>query len=136
MRSYLFSFLILLLIVGCASSGQVSGTKSGNKTKSSDISVRNPSISLADYLRRVPGVQVFGDGSSAQVMVRGAMSVHGNTSPLFVVDGTRIGRDFSRVQSMIPVNTIDRIRVLKGVDASSAYGMEGSAGVIVIKTKS
>jgi len=122
-----------ILLAGCASSGQTSG--SGGQASTSEVKVDNPSISLEDYLKRVPGISVSGSGSNIQIRVRGTISQHGNPSPLFVVDGNRYGRDFSRAKSAVPVNMIDSIRVLKGVEASSQYGEEGGAGVIVITTK-
>ncbi|HKK43982.1 MAG TPA: TonB-dependent receptor plug domain-containing protein [Balneolaceae bacterium] len=135
MKYALMNFVIALSLVGCASSGKVSGSKNNNKARSSDITVTNPTVSLSDYLRRVPGILIFGSGSGTQVMVRGASTINGENSPLFVVDGSMYGRNFSSVQNLVPVNSIRSIRVLKGVEASSNYGLQGSAGVIVISTK-
>ncbi|HKK43980.1 MAG TPA: TonB-dependent receptor plug domain-containing protein [Balneolaceae bacterium] len=132
MKFYILNFLIVLLSVGCATSRETSGTA---KASTSEVKVDNPSTSLADYLKRVPGVEVFETGSTAQITIRGTVSVYGNPTPLFVVDGNRYGRDFSDVKNAVPVDMIKSVRVLKGVEASSAYGMEGGAGVIVIKTK-
>jgi TonB-dependent SusC/RagA subfamily outer membrane receptor len=138
MKNYLklSGIMLLALIISCASSGEA-GTSNQNEDEKvgSSVKVDNPSISLADYLKRFSGVSVFGSGNNVKITVRGATSVHGNTAPLFVVDGVRYGKEFSRVQSTVSVDSIDSVRVLKGVEASSAYGLEGSAGVIEITTK-
>lgn len=138
MKEYVkfFGIILLVLTISCASSGEA-GTSNQNSDEKvgSSVDVDNPSVSLADYLKRVPGVSVFGSGGNLTVSVRGATSIHGDTSPLFVVDGIRYGREFSRVQSTVSVSSIDSVKVLKGVEASSAYGMDGSTGVIEITTK-
>ncbi len=84
MKTYLkFTGIILLaLTISCASSGEA-GTSNQNKNDKvgSNVEVDNPSVSLADYLKRVSGVSVIGSGSNVQVNVRGATSVHGSTAP-------------------------------------------------------
>lgn len=69
------------------------------------------------------------------VFIRGSQSVNNSNQPLFVVDGSRVGRTFSQVESFVNVNDIDNIEVLKGNEASSRYGMAGSNGVVIIRTK-
>ncbi len=122
--------LLLAIVSGCSSTGNTV-----TNAYSPDIKVNNSSVSLADYLRRVPGITVQGSGSNASILVRGIQSVNSAIHPLFVIDETRVGRSFSRVVSSVDVNDIDNIEVLKGNEASIRYGMQGSAGVILIRTK-
>lgn len=125
---------VLVFSVGCASSGTTSrGSSSGNS--GSEVEVDNASITLADYLRRLSGVTVQGYGNNISVLVRGAQTVSGNNEPLFIINGSRAGRSYQQVASMVDVSDIDRIRVIKGSEAGSRYGLEGSAGVIIIRTK-
>lgn len=135
MKYYIFSFFISLLLIGCASTGEISKGTKENKASTSEVKVDNPSITLAQYLKRIPGIQVYGSGSNVQITVRNTTSVYGNTSPLFVIDGTAYGRNFDQVKNLVPVDMIDSVKVLKGANASSAYGMRGGSGVIVITTK-
>lgn len=121
-----------MLVAGCATGNEA--RSSGNSTGSS-VKVTNSSLSLADYLRRLTGVVVQGSGDNVRVMVRGASSFQGSNEPLFVVDGRRAGKGYRSVSTIVDVNDIDRIEVLKGSRASSEYGLEGSNGVIVIYTK-
>ncbi len=58
----------------------------------------------------------------------------GNTAPLFYIDQTRVGRNYDQVQSMLNMDSVDHIEVVKGVEAS-AYGMEGNNGVIITHTR-
>ncbi|MDR8393987.1 Plug domain-containing protein [Aliifodinibius sp. S!AR15-10] len=122
----------LILIVGCATgeSGLKGDTEEDSTTNV--VSVDNPSVSLADYLRRIPGVIVNGNGPSAAISVRGTESMMNNQPPLFVMDGVKIGRDFSRVSSLVNLSEVKKIRVVKGVEASAAYGMDGASGVVEI----
>lgn len=107
----------------------------GKTTAQSEVEVTNASLSLADYLRRVPGVQVRGSGASAQVSIRGGSSLGGNNSPLYVIDGSQVGNNYASAASQVDPNDIDSVNVLKDASATSAYGMQGSSGVIIIKTK-
>ena len=128
--------VLILGLIGCASSG--SGVKSDSTDRqyerNTTVQVDNPTISLADYLRRIPGVRVMGSGGNARVIVQGVSSFISSTDPLFVIDGVRVGRSFSQVHSMLSMHTVETIKVLKGTDAAT-YGIDGSNGVIVITTK-
>ena len=91
---------------------------------------------LANYLRRVAGVNVIGIGPNARVTVRGkAPTTIQNglkrSNPLFVVDGMRWGYDYSEIYHRVNLSEVKSIRVLKGVEAAM-YGVEGANGVIVI----
>lgn len=91
-------------------------------------------LTLADLLRRKPGVRVQGQGSGTTVAIRGGQSSAGGTDPLFVVDRVPIGNSYSQIESMVNVNDIKYINILKGADASK-YGTRGNNGVVEIVTK-
>ena len=132
-------FVVVTIIVSCASSGETSESNNsaeGLRRDKSVVEVNNVSLALSDYLRRVSGVVVYGSGSNVKITIRGSTSLVSSTDPLFVIDGQRVGRSYVRVSGMVPVTEIDRIRVLKGVEASAGYGLEGGNGVIEIFTKS
>lgn len=126
--------LILVMMLGCASSGNLK-EEPRQTSNSSTITVDDPTIALADYLRKVAGVSVQGSGNNIRVYVRGANTISGSNQALFVVDGSRVGRSYDRVSSIIAVDNIDSIQVLKGSEAGARYGLEGGGGVIEIKTK-
>jgi len=98
-------------------------TKPGTK---SDVSGKEyASFSdIYEMIRTLPGVMVNG----SNVTVRGVQST-GNTSPLFVVNGTVV-----RSISGIDPAMVKSMEVLKGPSAS-VYGIEGANGVIVIQLK-
>ena len=104
---------------------------------------------------KVAGVQVIGAsgaalGGSTKIRLRGATTL-GESSPLFVVDGTPISnesigpdgrthfgggnRDYGNLASDINPNDIESISVLKGPSAAAIYGQRGANGVILITTK-
>lgn len=89
--------------------------------------------SLADLLRRQPGVLVQGSGNNTKVAIRGGAGPSG-TDPLYVLDRVPIGNSYSQVAGMVDVNDIANINVLSGADASQ-YGTRGNSGVIEITTK-
>lgn len=126
--------LAVLLVPGCATSDKAGRQSSSNSD--SVISVEEDAVSLADYLSREPGVYIQGSGDNISVNIRGAQSVSGTNQPLFVINGQQVGRDYSVVNSIVDVNDIEYIEVLKGSEAGSRYGLRGSNGVIIIQTKS
>lgn len=91
-------------------------------------------LSLADMLRKLPGVNVRGNGNFASVTIRGAESFTSGTEPLYVLNGVAVGTEYSQVASVINPNAITSLSVLKGSEAA-IYGTRGSNGVILIRTK-
>lgn len=89
-------------------------------------------MDLTDYLKRIPGVQVSGSGSNASITVRGVSTFRGSSSPLFVLNGVRLGRNYQTVYGQVNMHDVSNVEVLKGADAST-YGVDGGAGVVVIE---
>ncbi|HKK44418.1 MAG TPA: TonB-dependent receptor plug domain-containing protein [Balneolaceae bacterium] len=134
-QNVLLLVMTLVVALGCSSSGS---TRSENVAKQRDkdtvTNKNNVGRDLAYYLQQVPGVIVSGSGNNVDVNIRGSASFMASTSPLFVIDGQPVGNNYSNVNSMINVNDIDYVRVLKGSEAA-AYGVRGGNGVIEIFTK-
>lgn len=111
-------------------------SKRNSTGSSSSLEFKNEVGTLADYLGRVPGVIVQGSGLNAAVKVRGvANSFVGGSSPLFVVNGSRVGNSLATVSNMFNVQDIQRVTVLKDPSDTAIYGTAGSNGVIVIRLK-
>lgn len=130
---YLLVMALALLVLSCGTSG-TGARESETAYGSSSILVDNPSIDLTEYLRRIPGVQVTGQGASARVTIRGINTILGDPTPLFVIDGVRVGRNFDRVYTFVNMHNVTSIEVLKGPEAST-YGVEGGNGVIIIHSR-
>ncbi len=103
---------------------------------------------------KVAGVQISGNsgnmGGSTRILIRGANSVTGSNTPLFVVDGTPVdnsnfnstntargggGIDWGNTAQDINPEDIESISILKGPQAAALYGSRASNGVIMITTK-
>ncbi len=100
---------------------------------------------------KVAGVDITAPaqvGASSKVIIRGYNTISGNTSPLYVVDGSPIvnssasgtgntrSYDSGNGIGDIDPNNIETMTVLKGAAAAALYGSRASNGVIVITTKS
>ncbi|MBI3259547.1 MAG: SusC/RagA family TonB-linked outer membrane protein [Ignavibacteriae bacterium] len=93
-------------------------------------------------------------GASSNIIIRGASSITGDNSPLFVIDGIPI--DNSQLASGNPDNGVNNLlsgvafsnraidlnpedvasaTVLKGPAATALYGLRASGGAIIITTK-
>lgn len=103
-------------------------------TAVAEVNPKQPNLDLLTYLRRVPGIQITGSGSSARIRIRGLNSLEVN-DPLFVVDGMPIGNSYQDVENSVSVNDIKNISVLKDGGSASIYGTRGNNGVILITTK-
>lgn len=134
---YAVLFLVGISLQNCA-------TTKHNEADNSDytywenrntVSVDNPSISLANYLQRIPGLSVTGAGDNVTVFVRGINSIRNNSEPLFVIDRQQIGNSYALASSIVDVNDILSIEVIKGPEAGALYGMTGSNGVVIIQTR-
>ena len=84
---------------------------------------------------RAAGVSVVqtsgAPGAGYKIRIRGANSISGNNSPLYVVDGLVVG-DINSLN----VNDIASMEVLKDASATAIYGSRGANGVVLITTKS
>ncbi len=139
-------------------------TTSHVRVESEDLT-RAPAVALDQALQgKVPGAQVFmnggGPGGGAQIQIRGASSILGNSQPLFILDGAIISNDgfsgglnalsFATGQSGVTTsnqdavvnrlsdinpNEIESIEIIKSALATAIYGSRATNGVVVIKTK-
>lgn len=126
-----------LLLNSCSSNKTTSSTANSNSTvKTVATAESNSSLTLVNYLRRVPGVQVDQRGSDISVMIRGMSSIGNNNQPLFVVNSTPVGNSYQEAVNAVDVNDIKTINVIQGTEGQQVYGMRGSNGVIQILTKS
>ena len=110
---------------------------------------------------KVSGVTITGSGTqggSNRILLRGANSINGNNTPLFIVDGVAVsnasrggspsrlaagdagagpggGFDFGSAISDINPEDIATMSVLKGPNAAAIYGSRAANGVIIMTTK-
>ena len=103
---------------------------------------------------RVAGVQITpasGEpGAANNIQIRGAVSLRGGNTPLYVVDGVPLdGGDFSNGTpdfgtgtttarnplSFLNPSDIENISVLKDASAAAIYGARGANGVVLITTR-
>ena len=109
-------------------------------TVTGDVLNKTPSNVLSDtYQGRLPGLTVvnniaeltfFGYNNFTKT-IRGASSINGN-DPLLIIDGVIAPTQYIE---FISPKEIESISVLKDASQTAAYGIQGSAGVIVITTK-
>lgn len=139
-KSFSISTLVLvifsLFVVSCSSSNVASSDRNTKTVDNDEVKTDNlQNLTLADYLRRIPGLQVQGSGQNVSVTVRGSTSVSADNSPLYVIDRNMVGNDYSQVAAMVDPNDIASVNVLKDAASTSSYGLRGANGVVVIKTK-
>lgn len=104
---------------------------------------------------KVSGVTINASGTqggSTNIVIRGANSITGDNTPLFVVDGIPVsnrdrgghpmggnaqsgGWDFGSAISDINPDDIASITILKGPNAAALYGSRAANGAIIITTK-
>jgi len=98
---------------------------------------RSPGQSLEQLLlARVPGLTIerAPDGHS-KLIIRGKNTLVGDAEALFVVNGIPLGPAVGGNLSAINIHDIETVQVLRDAAATSAYGVRGSNGVIIIRTK-
>jgi TonB-dependent SusC/RagA subfamily outer membrane receptor len=150
------------LFAACARSGTASspnirppharvgsdGVGGATDSLSGDLAERAQFADLAAMLQgRVPGLQVIRlNNGDISLRIRGTTSLSQDDpttgrarpegEPLVVVDGMSVQPgNLSRVLRSLDPHDISSIRVLKDVASTSAYGMRGAYGVVLIETK-
>lgn len=97
-----------------------------------DIPINSAAEALNGRLAGVTAVTAEGSpDTDVRIRVRGGMSITGDNSPLYVIDGVQM----ENALNFISPQDIKSIDVLKDAAATSIYGARGANGVIVITTK-
>lgn len=98
-----------------------------------DIPINSAAEALNGRLAGVTATTAEGSpDAQIRIRVRGGMSITGDNSPLYIVDGVQV----ENALSTISPQDIQSIDVLKDAAATAIYGARGANGVIVITTKS
>ena len=98
-----------------------------------DIPINSAAEALNGRLAGVTATTAEGSpDADIRIRVRGGMSITGDNSPLYIVDGVQVENGLSTISPQ----DIQSIDVLKDAAATAIYGARGANGVIVITTKS
>jgi len=97
-----------------------------------DIPINSAAEALNGRLAGVTATTAEGSpDAQVRIRVRGGMSITGDNSPLFIVDGIQM----ENALSFLSPQDIQSIDVLKDAAATAIYGARGANGVVVITTK-
>ena len=97
-----------------------------------DIPINSAAEALNGRLAGVTATTAEGSpDATIFVRVRGGMSITGDNSPLYIIDGIQM----ENALSILSPQDIQSIDVLKDAAATAIYGARGANGVIVITTK-
>ena len=97
-----------------------------------DIPINSAAEALNGRLAGVTATTAEGSpDADIRIRVRGGMSITGDNSPLYVIDGVQM----ENALSIISPQDIQSIDVLKDASATAIYGARGGNGMIVITTK-
>jgi TonB-dependent starch-binding outer membrane protein SusC len=97
-----------------------------------DIPINSAAEALNGRLAGVTATTSEGSpDADIRIRVRGGMSITGDNSPLYIVDGVQVENGLSTLSPQ----DIQSIDVLKDAAATAIYGARGANGVIVITTK-
>ncbi len=127
---------LFTVYAGCSGS-EASRERTETNTVTGEEARRTPTVRLADLIvQRVPGINLSetADGR-IKVRMRGINSFTAETQPLFVVDDIPMDPEPDGTLPGITVHEIESITVYKDPADTSRWGMRGSNGVIVVKTK-
>lgn len=99
---------------------------------------QSPTANVMNALAgRLPGLVTMqrtgAPGQDAPTLyVRGRASLNTSSTPLVTIDGVQ--REYEAI-SLLDVNEIENITILKDASATALYGVKGANGVIIVTTK-
>ena len=127
----------LLVTTGCSGSGEATTDKRERNTVTREDAERTPTVRLADLIvQRVPGITVTESGDGRiKVRMGGATSFTSENTPLYVVDDVPVAPEPDGTLPGVMLTDIEEIRIYNNPSDTSRWGMRGSNGVIVVKTK-
>lgn len=140
--------MLVALLAGCHGTGQGSRPSPDGEPGASsaagpagtagegEIQGRRPVAQAEELLEgRFAGVRVIRVGGGVAVRIRGASSINGSNEPLYVVDGMEMDAGPGGALTGINPADIVNIEVLKDIGSTSAYGVRGANGVVLITTR-
>ncbi len=126
-RSIPWMLSVGFFIAGCATSADSVAMKEKKNRSPRTYEIDHPQR-LSDFLVRVPGVILDYRTGVPQILIRGGY-------PLYIVDGVRLGHSYMSAASLVNVQDIASVEVLKSPGEALIYGRDASYGAIVIRTK-
>lgn len=104
-------------------------------TISKDAMTDRTLFSLADAMKgKAAGIQITQNdgtpGSASTIRIRGASSISGGSTPLYVIDGI-----MQEDANDLNPGDIESIEILKDASGTAIYGARGANGVVMITTK-
>ncbi|RAV29574.1 SusC/RagA family TonB-linked outer membrane protein [Sinomicrobium soli] len=143
-----------VVVIGYGEQKRSDVTGSVSSIKADDIVESGNTDVLGAIQGKIAGVRINAQsgepGAAMDIQIRGASSLYGSSSPLFVIDGvpydmnadevanaeeTNIGHAVNPLSDLDP-NSIESMEVLKDASATAIYGSRGANGVVIITTKS
>src|SRR6185436_10346583 len=98
-----------------------------------DIPINSAAEALNGRLAGVTATTAEGSpDATIRIRVRGGMSITGDNSPLYIIDGVQVENGLN----FISPQDIQSIDVLKDASATAIYGARGANGVVIVTTKS
>lgn len=99
------------------------------------IDIRNsiiPARELPYHIDKISRLSVQGSGINIKVINTSVSTFSGEVSPLFVLDGVQLGRDFSKVMLLLDEQQGVIVEFITIREATVKYGEAGKNGILVI----
>ncbi|MET0300468.1 MAG: TonB-dependent receptor [Flavitalea sp.] len=122
-----------VVVVGYGTQRKIDVTGSIVTVSGGEISKQPAPNAVSGLQGKVSGVQITNagqPGAAPQIRIRGAGSVFGSTSPLFVVDGVW----YDDINFLNP-DDIESMNILKDASSEAIYGIRAANGVVLVTTK-
>jgi outer membrane receptor protein involved in Fe transport len=129
---FLTLFLFSFVLFSCGPVEEITRNNDDRGRYADQINIETSGVTLDQYIKRLNGVRVVGEGRKAVIQIRGVASFELSTEPLFVIDGMRMGNEFSRIYDMINISDIKSVEVLTSSRATLLFGNDGFSGAILI----
>ena len=101
--------------------------------KNDEITIAPTTDAMEALQGRVAGLDITKTsgqvGSTVNILLRGARSIYGSNTPLFIIDG------FAGSYEDVNPSDIESIDILKDASSTAIYGSAGANGVVIITTK-
>jgi len=143
---------VVVIGYGEQTRADLTGALTGIKAEDIERSA-NPDL-LGALQGKTPGARINSEsgepGAAMNIQIRGANSLYGASTPLFVIDGvpfdvssdevatateSNMSSSANPLSSLNPAD-IESIEILKDASATAIYGSRGANGVVIVTTKS